>query len=111
VYVLLKWLHKKEVSVVYKRMIGLVFAGGLTFSAAMAEVVVRIAPPVAVVETRGVAPGPGYVWINGYHRWDGNAYVWTAGRWEMPPRPHARWVAHRWVHRRGGYVLIEGHWR
>jgi len=29
----------------------------------------------------------------------------------MPPRPHARWVAHRWVHRHGGYVMVEGHWR
>jgi hypothetical protein len=95
----------------YKRLIGLVFAGGLTFSAAMAEVVVRVAPPVAVVETRGVAPGAGYVWINGYHRWDGNAYAWNAGRWEMPPRPGQRWVAHRWNHRHGGYVLAEGHWR
>jgi len=97
--------------VVYKRLIGLVFAGGLAFSAAMAEVVVRVAPPVAVVETRGMAPGPGYVWINGYHRWDGNAYAWNAGRWELPPRRHARWVAHRWVHRRGGYVMVEGRWR
>lgn len=94
-----------------KRLIGLVFAAGLVFSAAAAEIVVRVAPPRDLVETRIVAPGPGHVWVNGYHRWDGNAYVWNAGRWEMPPRPHARWVAHRWVHRRGGYVLVEGHWR
>ncbi len=97
--------------VAYKRIIGLaVFACALTFSAA-GEVVVRIAPPAAVVERRGMAPGPGYVWINGYHRWDGNAYSWNAGRWERPPRPHARWIAHRWVHRRGGYVLVDGRWR
>jgi hypothetical protein len=75
------------------------------------EVVVRVHPPRAVVETRGVAPGPGYVWVGGYHRWDGNAYVWTPGRWDRPPHEHARWVAHRWVHRNGGYVLVEGHWR
>ena len=75
------------------------------------EVVVRVHPPRAVVETRGVAPGPGYVWVSGYHRWDGNAYVWTPGRWDRPPHAHARWVAHRWVHRNGGYVLVEGHWR
>ena len=94
-----------------RRLIGFVFAGALTFSAAAGEVLVRVAPPVAVVETRGVAPGPGYVWIDGYHRWDGNAYAWNAGRWEQPPRPHARWVAHHWVHRNGGYVLVEGRWR
>ena len=97
---------------VFKRLIGLaVFAGALTLSVAKAEVVVRIGPPRAVIETRGPAPGSGYVWVNGYHRWDGNAYAWNAGRWEMPPRAHARWVAHRWVHRRNGYVLVEGRWR
>src|SRR5271157_676386 len=95
----------------FRRLIGLaVFAGALTFSAA-GEVFVRIAPPAAVVETRGPRPGPNHVWISGYHHWDGNAYAWTPGRWEQPPRRHARWVAHRWVHRRGGYVLVEGHWR
>jgi hypothetical protein len=97
--------------VVFKRLIGLVFAGALTFSAAVAEVVVRIAPPRAVIETRGPRPGPNHVWIGGYHRWDGNAYAWTPGRWEQPPRPRARWVEHRWVHRRGGYVFVEGRWR
>jgi hypothetical protein len=44
---------------VYKKLIGLVFAGGLAFSAAAGEVVIRVAPPVAVVETRGAMPGPG----------------------------------------------------
>jgi hypothetical protein len=94
-----------------KGLIGLVFASALTLSAVAADIVVKIAPPAAVVETRGAAPGPGYVWIGGYQRWDGNAYVWVPGRWETPPRAGARWVAHRWVHRGGGYVFVEGHWR
>jgi hypothetical protein len=94
-----------------KRVIGLVFAGGLAFSALAADVVVRIAPPRVVVERRGRPPSRDHVWVSGYHRWDGNAYNWNPGRWEQPPRPHARWVAHRWVHRNGGYVLVEGHWR
>ena len=76
-----------------------------------AEVVVRIVPPAAIVETRPVRPGPNFVWIAGYHRWENNAYVWVPGRWEAPPRPHARWVAHRWVRRHGGWVMVEGHWR
>ncbi len=80
-------------------------------SAEAAEVVVRVAPPAAVVEERGVAPSPNHVWIAGYHRWDGNAYVWVPGRWDTPPRPHARWVAGRWVHRHGGYVFVDGRWR
>jgi hypothetical protein len=75
------------------------------------DVVIRTAPPRAIVEQRGVAPSPNHVWIGGYHRWDGNAYVWTPGRWELPPRPHAVWVAPRYVHRDGGYVFVEGHWK
>jgi hypothetical protein len=75
------------------------------------EVIVKVHPPREVVETRVAAPGPGYVWIGGYHQWNGNAYAWTPGRWELPPRPHAVWVRHRWVHRHGGWVLAEGHWK
>ena len=83
----------------------------LTAGAVFAEVVVRVRPPAEIVETRPVRPGPNYMWIHGYHRWDGNAYVWVPGRWEVGPRPHAVWVRHHWVHRRGGWVLVEGHWR
>jgi len=94
-----------------KSLMGFVFASALAFSAAGAEVVIRVAPPREIVETRVPAPSRGHVWIAGYHRWDGHAYVWVPGRWELPPRPHARWVKHHWVHRGGGYVLVEGHWR
>jgi len=76
-----------------------------------AEVVVKVAPPAPIVETRVVAPSPQHVWIAGYHRWDGNAYVWTPGRWEVPPHPHAVWVAPRWRHRSDGYVFVEGRWK
>ena len=96
---------------VLKRLMGLVFVGALALGTAAAEVVVRIAPPRVRIERRGPPPSRNHVWISGYHRWDGNAYSWNAGRWEQPPQPHQRWVAHRWVHRRDGYVLVDGHWR
>jgi hypothetical protein len=96
---------------VLKRFIGLVFLGALACSAVNAEVVVRIAPPRVVVERRPPRPSPVHVWVSGYNRWDGNAYAWSPGSWEQPPRPHGHWVAHRWVHRGGGWVLVEGHWR
>jgi hypothetical protein len=40
----------------YNRLIGLMFAGALAFSAAAADVVVRIAPPRVVIERRPPAP-------------------------------------------------------
>jgi hypothetical protein len=80
-------------------------------SAQAAEVVVRVAPPAPIVETRPPAPHGHYVWVGGYHRWDGGAYVWVPGRWDVPPEGHTVWVAPRWAHRHGGYVFVEGHWR
>lgn len=86
------------------------FGLGLGASPA-AEVVVRVGPPAPIVERRLVRPGPGYVWIAGYHRWEGRAYVWVPGRWELPPRRRAVWVAPRWQRRHDGYYFREGHWR
>ncbi len=80
-------------------------------AAAFGQVVIRIGPPAPIVERPGPRPGAGFVWIGGYHRWDGGRYVWVPGRWDRPPRPHARWVAPHYTHRRGGYVFVEGHWR
>jgi hypothetical protein len=75
------------------------------------RVYVRVGPPAPIVETRVVAPGPGYVWIPGYHTWDGRAYVWRPGRWDRGPRANAVWVPARWVRDRRGWYLVEGHWR
>ena len=64
-----------------------------------------------MVEVRRVPPTPGYVWVTGYHRWDGRAYVWVPGVWVAPPRPRAVWVAGHWSHDRHGYYWIDGRWR
>jgi hypothetical protein len=96
---------------VLKRLIGLVFTGALAFSASAADVMVRIGPPHAVRERRPPPPSRNHVWVSGYHRWDGNAYAWAPGRWEQPPPQRRHWVAHHWTHQRGGWVLVEGHWR
>ena len=94
-----------------KRLIGLVFAGALVFSAVGGEVMIRVGPPHSQYENRGGRPSRDHVWISGYHRYDGHGYAWTPGRWEQPPRRGSHWVAHRWTHNRNGYVLVEGHWR
>jgi len=79
--------------------------------ASLAQVRIRIGPPAPVIEVPGNPPERGYVWIDGYHRYEGGRYVWTQGHWERPPHEHARWEKHRWVHRHGEWILIEGRWR
>jgi hypothetical protein len=81
-------------------------------TAEAARIYVKVAPPGPVLEVRTAAPSAGYVWVAGYHRWDGRAYVWVPGRWALPPRPHAVWVAGHWAHHRAhGYYWIEGRWK
>ena len=94
-----------------RAMLSLAMGMSLAIGAFAADVVVRIGPPRAVAEHRVRAPGPGYVWVQGYQSWNGRSHVWVPGRWELAPRPHARWVPHRWVRRNGGWVLVEGRWR
>jgi hypothetical protein len=89
----------------------LTFLGAALAIGASADVVVRIAPPRALVEKRPPAPVRGYVWTPGFHRWDGRAYVWVPGVWVKPPRPRARWVAPHWAKRGITWVFVEGHWR
>jgi hypothetical protein len=83
-----------------KIALALLLAFTLLPAASFAQVVIRIGPPPPVVER-----------IAGYHRYEGDHYAWTPGRWERPPHPGARWEAHRWEHRHGQWVLVEGRWR
>jgi hypothetical protein len=86
----------------------------LLFLAACAEGVAYYSsapPPPPRAEVFGVAPGPGYVWINGYWGWSGGTHTWIEGRWERPPRPHAVWVAPSWERRQNRYRFHQGHWR
>jgi hypothetical protein len=83
----------------------------LTPAVAMAQVVVRIAPPPPIAEHHDHPPHDGWVWVEGHHRWDGHQYFWVHGHWAQPPHPGAVWVAHHWERRGDGWVLIEGHWQ
>jgi hypothetical protein len=79
---------------------------------ASTRVYVQFGPPVRVVEARPCyRRHHGYVWAEGYHRWDGRRYTWRRGYWVRPPRAHAYWVPAHWVHSRYGWYLVRGHWR
>jgi hypothetical protein len=73
-------------------------------------VYVRTAPPPIQSEVLLVSPGPDYVWIRGYHRWENTAYVWVPGRWERRPHATAKWVDGRWHHDSHGWYYIDGRW-
>lgn len=75
------------------------------------EVLVTQAPPPVRVETRTVAPGPSYVWMNGYWQWTGASYAWMPGHWVERPRPAAVWIEGHWVRRPGGWIWVAGHWQ
>ena len=79
-------------------------------SEARTRVYLRLAPPPIVVEQQTRAPRSGYVWQQGYHRWNGQSYAWTAGTWARPPHRNARWVPGRWVQEHRGYYWVDGHW-
>lgn len=72
---------------------------------------VRYAPPPPRYGVFGVAPGPGYVWTEGYWDWRGNNWFWVGGRWMRPPRAHAVWVAPEWRPEGRGWRMRRGYWR
>ena len=75
------------------------------------EVVVTRQPPAVRVETQTVAPGPSYVWVQGYWRWTGADYVWVPGTWISRPRATAVYVQGHWTRQSSGWVYVPGYWR
>ena len=68
-------------------------------------------PPPPRAAYMGVAPGPGFVWIDGLWDWHGSRYSWVPGRWMRPPRRHAVWVPGNWQHEGRRYNWRRGYWR
>lgn len=73
--------------------------------------VVDAAPAPRTEVIVGPAPGPNYVWVNGYWGRYRNNWYWVKGRWAARPRPQAVWVSGRWDHQPRGYRWSHGHWR
>ena len=91
-------------------MINTANSAGTTAPAQTSQTYVAVAPPPPPVETVVVAPGPGYVWVDGEWLWNGR-WVWVGGHWLVPPRPHAVWVRGYWGRGPRGYFRVGGHWR
>lgn len=68
-------------------------------------------PPPLAYGPVGVAPGPGYMWTDGYYDWGGNNWVWRQGRWARPPHPGYVWRKPYYEHRGHGYRVHQGHWQ
>ncbi|MFN0165387.1 MAG: hypothetical protein ACKV22_03065 [Bryobacteraceae bacterium] len=68
-------------------------------------------PPRPMLGAVGYAPGPGYVWIDGFYDLRGPRWMWAPGYWVRPPRPRAVWARPYWEPHRGGYRFHRGYWR
>jgi hypothetical protein len=68
-------------------------------------------PPPPRYGVLGYAPGPGYVWTDGYWDWRGGRWFWVGGAWLRPPRPHAVWVPGSWTGQGHRYRFRRGYWR
>lgn len=63
-------------------------------------------PPPRVVVVRPRAPGPGYVWVDGYQYPVNGRYRWHAGYWSRPPYEGARWIGPH----HDGQQFFNGYW-
>jgi hypothetical protein len=89
----------------------ILFSGFFLVSPASAgpQIFVNIGPPARVVEVRPVVR-PGYVWQDGYYRWNGHRYLWIGGRSVRAPYARAAWSSGRWERGHRGYYWVPGHW-
>lgn len=74
-------------------------------------IVVKEAPPPPREEVPPPPPSNSYTWVPGYWTVRDGRQEWIPGRYEMPPRSGATWVAPRWERRADGYVFVDGYWR
>lgn len=68
-------------------------------------------PPPAPAETVTAAPAANAVWVPGYWVYDGRAYSWVGGRWEIPPQNAHTYVASHWENQGNGPIYVQSYWR
>ena len=90
-----------------KLLIGMLMAAGSVF-AFQISVGIRIGnpPPPRVLRVRPRAPGPEYMWVDGYWYPVAGHYRWHTGYWTRPPYVGAHWV----VPHHDGERFFDGYW-
>jgi hypothetical protein len=88
-----------------------VMAGTVFSGCAAGGAFVAYGPPPPRYGIVGVAPGPGYIWTEGFWDLRGGNWVWAGGHWMRPPRPHAVWVAPAWRHEGNRWRFYRGRWQ
>jgi hypothetical protein len=70
-------------------------------------------PPATPVRDEPPEPPPSRaaVWTPGSWSWNGNAYVWIAGAWRIPPGAQHTWKRPTWTVRTGRAIYVPGGWR
>ena len=87
-------------------------AGTTLVGASSARAAVAVDVTVAPPTPRVVAvppPRAGYVWADGYWRWNGHRHVWVDGHW-VHARPGWRWVPDHWVAAGPRWHFVPGRW-
>jgi hypothetical protein len=67
-------------------------------------------PPPPRAEAAPPPPAPEAVWVAGAWHWDGAAYVWVRGSWQIPPAAGLVWRPARWLIEGLGVRLDPGAW-
>lgn len=78
-----------------KILVLLLLAGGSLMAAVSFGINIGPPPPPAIVAPPP-APGPGYVWVQGYYYPVGHKYHWHEGYWTRSPYAGATWVTPRY---------------
>jgi hypothetical protein len=88
-------------------------SSALTACASQAYVAYQVAPPPApmAVGAVGYAPGPGFMWADGFWDLRGGRWVWVGGAWRRPPHGHAVWVRPYWEQHGRSWRFRKGYWR
>lgn len=68
-------------------------------------------PPPAYTEVVPASPAANAVWVPGYWVYDGRAYSWVAGTWEIPPPGAHAYVGGHWENQGDRTVYVPSSWR